>query len=243
MVQFISVFKKKLLKSSQILSNILSRPKKYIYLTFDDGPLPGTQETFNLCSNLRVKASYFMVGCHNQTSQTNNLIKSIIANSNNFIVGNHSFSHADEKYKIFYQNPIAALDDFEKSQNSLCLDLKLARLPGYSAWSNNDLFKGPLTIRPLSQLLIKKGYSIYGWDIEWKFNQSALKLQENDLDFRYKIIKMLYLLKTNKKNHIVVLLHDISFRHNDNLLDLKALLLYFRKSSKYVFETIDKYPL
>lgn len=38
--------------------------KKYIYLTFDDGPQLGTVTCFNLCRAEAVKASFFMVGLH-----------------------------------------------------------------------------------------------------------------------------------------------------------------------------------
>ncbi len=38
--------------------------KKYIYLTFDDGPQPGTVSCYHLCITEGVKASFFMVGLH-----------------------------------------------------------------------------------------------------------------------------------------------------------------------------------
>ena len=38
--------------------------KKYIYLTFDDGPQHGTVECYNLVKQAGVKASFFMVGLH-----------------------------------------------------------------------------------------------------------------------------------------------------------------------------------
>ena len=47
--------------------------KKYIYLTFDDGPQHGTVACFDLCKELNVKATFFMVGFH-ASSVSNNII-------------------------------------------------------------------------------------------------------------------------------------------------------------------------
>lgn len=183
-----------------------------------------------------------MVGCHNKSEQTNQTIQSLISSKNQFIVGNHSFSHANEKYKEYYQNPMGVLADFEKARLSLGLETKIARLPGLNAWANSTFFFGAKAIRSVGNVLITSGYSILGWDIEWKPIKKSLKFSNKHIIFRWTIILKLFALRTHSRNHIVVLFHDISFRDEANLAALRKLILSFQKSKKYSFETIDKHP-
>jgi hypothetical protein len=67
---------------------------------------------------------------------------------NEFIgVGNHSYSHANNHYKLYYSTPKGVLNDFIRNKDTLALDNKIGRLPGRNMWPASFIlrlpFKGP----------------------------------------------------------------------------------------------------
>jgi hypothetical protein len=80
--------------------------KKYIYLSFDDGPQHGTVTCYDLCRSEDVKASFFMVGLHTAMKSDGKKIVSMIRNSYpQSLLANHSYSHANGKYLISIPSP------------------------------------------------------------------------------------------------------------------------------------------
>ncbi len=70
----------------------MNKTEKKIYLTFDDGPVPGvTPEALSVLKNFNVKATFFCVG--NNVRKHPEIFKQII--SEGHAVGNHTFAHAD----------------------------------------------------------------------------------------------------------------------------------------------------
>jgi peptidoglycan/xylan/chitin deacetylase (PgdA/CDA1 family) len=68
---------------------------KHIYLSFDDGPLPGTSNCVDICTNQNVSATFFEVAFHESRSNYGrNLYQRILKNDRLFDIANHSFSHA-----------------------------------------------------------------------------------------------------------------------------------------------------
>ncbi|MCX6310199.1 MAG: polysaccharide deacetylase family protein [Bacteroidetes bacterium] len=70
----------------------MNKSEKKIYLTFDDGPVPGvTPEALSVLQQFNVKATFFCVG--NNVQKHPEIFKQII--SEGHAVGNHTFGHAD----------------------------------------------------------------------------------------------------------------------------------------------------
>lgn len=66
------------------------RESREIYLTFDDGPVPGvTEKVLNILNHYNYKATFFMVG-HNVTKYTS-LAKEVLAAGH--LIGNHTYYH------------------------------------------------------------------------------------------------------------------------------------------------------
>lgn len=81
---------------------------KKIYLTFDDGPSPITEEILEVLENYQVKATFFVIG---KTDTWSKSIYQRIVNDGHTL-GMHSFSH---KYSTIYNS----LEDFKKDFTKL----------------------------------------------------------------------------------------------------------------------------
>jgi peptidoglycan/xylan/chitin deacetylase (PgdA/CDA1 family) len=231
-------------------NNIAVQPidslQQYIYLTFDDGPQPGTLQCVKAIKDLNVTASFFMVGMHAYDNYLKKEVDSI-RHSNNCIIANHSFSHAfKNKYKLFYSHPQSALSDFLKAQEILHIPFKICRLPGNSAWV---LRKRPIVsskqTRAVCKLLDSAGYSVIGWDVEWNFKKDSSG-KEGPVQSVSTMVKMVENTfrrhETHTRNHIVILAHDRMFlkpAYTDSLVKFIALL---KSHPSYVFETVNHYP-
>jgi peptidoglycan/xylan/chitin deacetylase (PgdA/CDA1 family) len=127
-------------------------PKKFAYLTFDDGPDPKvTPQVLDVLKKYNVKATFFMLGRY--VKDYSKLVKRVYDDGH--YIGNHSFSHKKNIYN--------SLDTF-KSEISKTSDLiykctgeypKLFRSPyGYTM---NASYK---------KYLAEEGYKIYNWNVE-----------------------------------------------------------------------------
>jgi peptidoglycan/xylan/chitin deacetylase (PgdA/CDA1 family) len=113
---------------------------KHIYLTFDDGPLNGSQRINDAVLTEKLPIFVMLVGKHALARPED--VK--LYKENKFIgVGNHSYSHANNHYKLYYSTPKSVLNDFVKNKDALKLSNKIGRLPGRNMWrihgrSKND---------------------------------------------------------------------------------------------------------
>lgn len=219
--------------------------RKYIYLTFDDGPQPGTMNCFHICKDLGVKGTFFMVGMHTFTPGLKSQVDSIRSAYPEILLTNHSYSHAfRDKYKTFYSRPREVLEDFQHAQQSLEIPFKIARLPGNSAWVNADRIRSSNLVKPTCQLLDSAGYDVIGWDLEWNFKSEGNKTKP--VQSAETMIKMVHHAFENKHgfvpNHIVILTHDRMFHQPAYADSLRKFITELQKNPDYVFETIDQYP-
>src|SRR3954452_15406710 len=74
-------------------NDVYDSTKQYIYLTFDDGPQPGTMACFRTIEQLGVKASFFMVGLHRWDAYRKAVVDSIDDSYPMILLANHSFTH------------------------------------------------------------------------------------------------------------------------------------------------------
>jgi len=105
---FITFSFSKCIKSADILPQ---NNKKYIYLTFDDGPLNGSQILNDAILSEKIPITVLLVGEHALVRP-----KDVdLYRENEYIeIGNHSYSHANDHYKLYYSNPEGVLKDFKR---------------------------------------------------------------------------------------------------------------------------------
>ena len=136
--------------------------KTFVYLTFDDGPLNGSQHINDVVLSEKIPISVMLVGKHAAIRPHD---VELYRNNPYIEVGNHSYTHANEHYVAYYNNPEGVLADFVRNMDSLQLTDKIGRLPGRNMWrvnqrSRNDISSGI----EAADLLHKNGYSLFGWD-------------------------------------------------------------------------------
>ena len=120
-----------------------SRKEKYIYLTFDDGPIPVvTPWVLNILKKFNIKATFFCIG--ENVSKHPEIYQRILADGHS--VGNHTYNHlkgwetTDEEY----------LNNIEK-----CAEVV-----------HSQLFRPPYGRAKTSQYsILNTQYSIIMWDV------------------------------------------------------------------------------
>ena len=223
--------------------SIRKSPLKYIYLTFDDGPLNGSENIDSIILAERLKISVFLVGEHAEKSkELGNYYK--LYEQNPFAEAyNHSFTHANGKYALFYSNPQNVLADIQKNEKLLNLRYKIVRLPGRNMWRIGDRKKDDeISGSAAADLLAKNGYKLYGWDIEWKHNsKDGTPIQSVD-EMMNEIENRLENGNTFTQDHIVILIHDEMFQKKWEESELRQLIDKLKTHENYVFEHIRFYP-
>lgn len=226
-----------------VRENIKPDTVKTIYLTFDDGPLIGTDNVVEILNQLGLPATMFVVGKHTQADGEMRQAFLTAYNDPLLQISSHSFSHANNKYKFFYQNPQGVLDDFNKNDGLLQLTNKDIRLPGRNTWRVGGRKRNDPAAKSqeAADLLQQNGYSIYGWDIEWQHHGNASPTQS--------VAQMLSMIKYAIKDStrcftpykLVLLSHDQMFAEKENKAKLVELLTAL-KAEGYRFSLIKNYP-
>lgn len=222
--------------------------KKYIYLTFDDGPQPGTMNVYHTLKALGVKGTFFMVGLHATFGKKmHEIVDSIRAGYPDILLANHSYTHANGHYMSFYHHHEACFEDFMKAQKSLGVERKYIRLPGNSGWVLSTGIKAHDLVRPVCKMLDSAGYSVFGWDLEWSFKRDPAGPGSVPVQSADRMIRMVENAvndhHTHKRNALVLLTHDRMF-HRDNYRDslYKVINVLKTRHPEYVFETVENYP-
>lgn len=216
--------------------------KQYIYLTFDDGPQNGTEACLNLCKQLQVKATFFMVGRLPIDSIRKKLVRNIKHGYPQILLANHSYTHANSRYKYFYHHPRMALYDFLAAQKVLTVPFKIIRLPGNPAWVTNKGVKASKLVWPVCELLDSADYHVAGWDVEWNFNHKNANPIETPQKMLQYVDSAFAKGRVHTPNHLVILTHDRMFRKPNYTDSLSKFIQLLQKNPRYVFETIDHYP-
>lgn len=216
--------------------------KQYIYLTFDDGPQPGTLKCLEICKKLGVKATFFMVGEHAEDKWGMQIVNTIKESYPDYLLTNHSYAHAFNRYNYFYKHREIAINDFEKAQQFLGVPYKIIRLPGNSAWvRENEHVSSPLT-RAVTKKLDSLGYNVLGWDQEWNFRPSDAQPIQTPGKIAGEIVWAVKNNRVHTKNHVVILTHDRMFRTPANADSLFKMIQLLKQHKNFVFETMDNYP-
>lgn len=216
-------------------------PLKHIYLTFDDGPLEGSENVDSIILAERLKINVFLVGEH-ATGRLKRYYD--MYEQNPFVESyNHSFTHAHNKYRLFYSNAENVLADIQKNEQALSLKYKIVRLPGRNMWRLGKRTRddGP-SGKEAADLLARNGFKLYGWDTEWEHHPTDGTPVQTVAEMTKEIESRLESGRTFTKDHIVVLVHDEMFRKDWEKSELNQLIDNLRAHDNYVFEHIRFYP-
>jgi peptidoglycan-N-acetylglucosamine deacetylase len=222
---------------------IPARPaERTVYLTFDDGPLEGSEDIADAVDQEQIPINVFMVGSH---ALANARFQGYcrLYEANAWIeVGNHSYSHAHDDYRLFYADSAAVLKDFLKNEQALHLKTRLARLPGRNIWRLKDRAKDDvISGAAAADSLFANGFSIFGWDLEWRHDPKSGAPIETVDDMLGLIERHFDRKKTVTENHLVLLCHDEMFRKSWEESELKQLIDALRARG-YRFGHLSAYP-
>ncbi len=191
----------------------------------------------------RLKISVFLIGEHaEKNKQLGSYYK--LYEQNAFVeVYNHSNTHANGQYSLFYSDPSRVLEDIQKNERLLNLRYKIVRLPGRNIWRIGNRKKDDgIMGSAAADLLAKNGYKLYGWDIEWRHYARGGAPVQSVNEIAKEIEIRLETGDTFTKNHIIVLLHDEMFQKKWEESELRQLVSRLRAHDDYLFEHIRFYP-
>ncbi|MGD9329384.1 MAG: polysaccharide deacetylase family protein [Cyclobacteriaceae bacterium] len=184
------------------------RDKKKIYLTFDDGPVPGvTDYILDVLSELDVKATFFCVG--ENIKKNPEVFKRIVQEKHG--IGNHTFNHL---------NGWAVRDEDYLRNIQLCDDM----IRHYAGEEQIKLFRPPYgKIRRKVLKKIRHDYKVIMWDVL-------------SYDFSPDITAEKSLYKSSKcsRNGSIIIFHDSKKTFEKLKLIISQYILYF-KNINYEF--------
>lgn len=217
--------------------------KCYIYLTFDDGPLNGSENINNIILKEKIKISVFMVGEHVIKNKQMDTYAKYYDENPYIDEYNHSFTHANDHYEAFYNNVGKSVQDIIYNQNILKLPYKIVRLPGRNIWrlggrSKNDISNGIQT----ADQLVALGYKVVGWDVEWQHHSADGAPVQTVNEMYTAVQKLCSSGKTFTKNNVVILIHDEMFQKSWEESELKELIDLLRANPDFSFEQMRFYP-
>lgn len=193
-----------------------------IYLTFDDGPGPYTEELLNILDEYNIKATFFVTG---QFPNYQYLIGEEYKRGHT--IGIHTYTH---KWNI-YENVESYLNDFNQIDNIVFQETgthsKIFRFPGGS--SNRvsaNYSKGIMS--QLANIMQEKGYTYY----DWTFDSGDTNKKDNSVNVILKNFKT-YL---KGDGEYIVLMHDIK----KNTISAMPEIIKYAKSNGYEFDKINE---
>ena len=216
--------------------------KRYIYLTFDDGPNRGTKNLLEITNKYQIPITAFVVGKHAYDSKTQSKELKELENHKLVEIANHSYTHALNRYSEFYKNPENVIHDFDRARDSLKFKNKYARTPGRNIWRTSNINNTDIkTSKIAADELQKAGYVLVGWDLEWKpDNKMKLKGTHKDMAKRIDSIFFNDLEKTSR--HLVFLTHDQYLQDDDSVRELDLFISGLQNSNRFEFRKISDYP-
>jgi peptidoglycan/xylan/chitin deacetylase (PgdA/CDA1 family) len=228
------------LDTAQTIKVSLDSPdnRKYIYFTIDDGPSSYSDDILEMAKEKNVKMTVFLVGKNMEWKAFDKQFKDY-KESPLIEMGNHSYSHANNRYVSYYRNPNGVLMDFYKNIVSLNLTSAIARFPGSPVWALNGRERNVQTSRKAATKLLKdKGFHIFGWDSEWEFSYRNGAPKGSAESVMQEIEQVTNGKETFVKNHCVLLLHERMFQQKWEISRLVTML----QQKGYIFEHLKNYP-
>lgn len=216
--------------------------KRYIYLTFDDGPNRGTSNLLKITNKYQIPITAFVVGKHAYDSKTQSKELKELENDKLVEIANHSYTHALNRYSEFYKNPENVIHDFDRARDSLKFKNKYARTPGRNIWRTANINNTDIkTSKIAADELQKSGYVLVGWDLEWKPN-NAMKLKGTHKEMTKRIDSIFFNDLEKTSRHLVFLTHDQYIQDDDSVRELDLFIADLQNSNRFEFRKISEYP-
>lgn len=191
---------------------------KTIYLTFDDGPGPYTQELLNVLKKYDAKATFFLVNTGYMS-----VAKRIV--NEGHTVGIHSLTH---KYNSIYSSQDAYLKDLYAMQevifNYTGVTTYLMRFPGGSSNRVSCICPGLMT--QLVKEVEQAGFRYFDWNVSSGDTAKGIttdKIYQNVIN------------GISKSTNSVVLQHDIY----ENSVDAVERIILWGLENGYTFAAMD----
>jgi len=221
----------------------LSRKKKKIYLTFDDGPNKGTRNVLEVIKAEQVAASFFVVGQHSSDTRQQKETLELLKAETSIELCNHSYSHARNRYTSFYEDLAGVINDFNQAKALIGFNNNIARMPGRNAWRIDSIDHTDITeSKAAIDSLHAAGYAIMGWDIEWTFNHKTLAPDADTALLLRRIYNMLEANKTKTPGHLVLLAHDQAYQQASYVENLRFVVQKLKNNPEYELVLASKYP-
>ena len=226
--------------------------EKIALLTFDDGPLISTKNILEVISEEDIPVSMFFIG--HQIENFKSIYEETLSFPN-ITIGNHTYSHASNKYIKFYSNPVLVVEDVKKTNVLLSINRKSktssaflpVRLAGRNVFRLPTITKNDNMIEEKQREIeligyddiYKEGFYVYGWDLEWSYEKNGKPIQTpNEI---YELMEKVYTRNHETTNKVVLLMHDFMFTNNFNGKENLKTLIALLKNNGWSFQNIDSY--
>lgn len=240
--------------SSEIDNEIKEKPaEKIAYLTFDDGPIMATKNIIEVIKEEDIPVSMFFVG--NQIENFRSIYETALSYKN-ITIGNHSYCHANGKYKQFYVNSDEVVNDIKKANEIISKDRSSTTQSHFlpTRLAGRNVFRLPFISRDDFGLdkeqtakewlgyekVFKEGFYIYGWDVEWS-NNAIGKPVESPMDIVNTMENVCAKNRSRLPNKVVVLMHDRMFYNRFNGKENLQTFIRLLKDNGWKFENIERY--
>ena len=196
--------------------------RKTIYLTFDDGPGPYTEQLLDILKMYKVKATFFVTA---QNPEYLDLIAREYAEGHTVAV--HTYSH---DYNYIYSGVEEYVEDFLKMRDIIYEQTgeytNMFRFPGGSSNTISSFNPGIMTI--LTQAMPDMGYKAFDWNVPSGDAGETRKSDQVYLNVINGIQKLDY-------DYAVVLQHDIK-EYSVNAVER---IIIWGLNNGYVFAPLD----
>lgn len=219
--------------------------KKKIYLTFDDGPNPGTRVVMNILKETGVPATFYMIGLHRYGGPDQNVLWNAVNKEPSFEVCNHSFTHAyRNNFGKFYADVNGAVNDFVRNHDSLGFNNTICRAPGSNVWRMPGI-RVDHKFQSRTQVmdsLYKLGYCFTGWDWEWNYNGRTQKARQTPDQLITEMENIFNSKEIRQKNHLILLAHDLVYADSADAAMLREFIIKLKNNPAYELKKISEYP-
>ena len=153
-------------------------------------------------------------------------------------VDNHSYSHAKDRFRLYYENPWKVVDDIVLNEDTLHLANKIARLPGRNVWRVGERRRIDLAdAAPAADSLARSGYTVFGWDLEWRYDSSGHRFYPAE-----QMVKQVRHARAFSPGHVVILCHDPMLRDDYFRKELRSFIGKVKSYPGWRFEYLSRYP-
>jgi len=224
---------------------------KTIYLTFDDGPLSGTENVIDVLSQDSIPATMFMIGKHIDSSRYRKELFLNAIDEPYILVANHTYSHANGRYRHFYSSISRVKKDLQKMENKLLNQdpahgFMCCRLAGRNVFRLPNIRKNDPAIKRSREYdaynaLRDDGFSIFGWDYQWSYNPKNGKPYKSPQTLVRDIEKIYHRGRTKKAGKLILLMHDFEFKDRFNGKKKLRKFITLLQERGWSFGTLDSY--